>query len=281
MSTLNDSHPFLLLSEQLAEICKPLEAFGIHHFTYLKQYQNGDRISLSNKPKWIEDYYNLNLHQSSLFEDSVQGSAASFNLWFGDYDLEVYRHGKMYFNTMHSISIVEHKKTSCESYLFATTPDNSQAIHYLSNNREILYHFIMYLKDRGKLIFKQAEKHKMHVINQRDSASQKYTEWLQSPEWAQKMDAEKSNFFAATPIHRFTFEDRHVRPVNFTQRELLCIKHLLDHRTAAETAALLSLSARTVESYLNNIKSKLGCASKIELITTLKNSPYLYLSGKA
>ena len=106
----------------------------------------GSKISLSNKPKWIEDYYNFNLHESSLFEKNPEEYQASFNVFFGDYDLEVHRHGKLYYNTMHSISIIEPHSDSCEFYLFATTPDNEEAIHYLNNHREILYHFILLFK---------------------------------------------------------------------------------------------------------------------------------------
>jgi DNA-binding CsgD family transcriptional regulator len=131
------------------------------------------RISLSSKPSWIEAYYNLNLYQSSLFEEPAPGATASFNLWFGD--------------------------------------------------------------------------------------------------------EEKARFFANTPIHRFTFENCEYTDVNFSQRELACVKHLLDYKTAAETAVLMNVSTRTIESYLDNIKLKLNCTTKAELIRKLKNSPYLYL----
>lgn len=52
----------------------------------------------------------------------------------------------------------------------------------------------------------------------------------------------------------------------FTRREVECIVHLLDGRTVAETADLLDLSRRTVEYYVNNMKMKLGCHSKQELL---------------
>ncbi len=52
----------------------------------------------------------------------------------------------------------------------------------------------------------------------------------------------------------------------FTPREVQCIIHLLDGKTLAETADLLDLSRRTVEYYVNNMKLKLGCHSKQELL---------------
>jgi len=271
---MQSNHPFLLLSQQLEEICRPLEAFGIHHFTYLKQYRNGERISLSNKPAWIEAYYNLKLYDSSLFEEPKEGSLSSFNLWFGDYDLDVYRHGRLYFNTMHSISIVEHSRNYIETYLFATSPDNPESIHYLSNNRDILYHFIMYMKDRGKNIFTKAEKHKFTIEFQDDDSSKKYEDWFQNTELAKKLDQEKRNYFNNTPVHQFTFNTKNNSDVRFSNRELSCIKHLLNFKNASETAALMNISVRTVESYLNNIKCKLGCNTKAEILAILNSSKY-------
>lgn len=54
-----------------------------------------------------------------------------------------------------------------------------------------------------------------------------------------------------------------------TQRQIQCAECLLAGRTAKETGKLLGLSTRTVEYYLGNIKSKLECKNKSELIVKL------------
>jgi DNA-binding CsgD family transcriptional regulator len=54
-----------------------------------------------------------------------------------------------------------------------------------------------------------------------------------------------------------------------TQRQMQCAESLLNGRTAKETAFLLGLSTRTVEYYLGNIKLKLECRNKSELIAKL------------
>jgi len=51
-----------------------------------------------------------------------------------------------------------------------------------------------------------------------------------------------------------------------TLRERQCLKGLLKGETAKETAKILGLSFRTVESYLENIKRKLECQGKRELL---------------
>lgn len=266
---LKPNHPFLKLSLELAELCKPLELFGIHHFTYLKQFSNGNKISLSNKPKWIEDYYLYDLYQSSLFEQKPEDYQASFNVWFGDYDLEVYKHGKLYFNTMHSISITEPHSDCCEFYLFATSPDNSEAIHYLNNHREILYHFILYLKDRGMFLFESAEKNKIILKSKEIDTTKIFKANYQ------KLEDHKKLFFRTTPIRRFVLEQEEFREAKLSQREVDCIYHLLHKKTALETAGLMNISSRTVESYFENIKTKLNCKNKNGIIEKLKYNKYL------
>jgi DNA-binding CsgD family transcriptional regulator len=270
---IDDNHPLLTLSAKIVDICKPLEEFGIHHFTYLKQLSNGQRISLSNKPQWIADYYNLSLYQTSLFEKPFEGVTSTFNAWFGDFDLDVYWHGKEHYNTMHSISIVEYKRDSCESFLFSTTPDNQQAIYYLSNNREILFHFIMYFKDSAKDILKEASKNSITIPGSEWRVPEEYTKWFQNPAWEAALDERKENFFLKTPIRRVTLETP-LGPVVLTQREVMCIYHLLNYKSVSEAAKLMNLSQRTVESYLENIKNKLSCTTKADLLQILQNSPY-------
>jgi DNA-binding CsgD family transcriptional regulator len=49
-------------------------------------------------------------------------------------------------------------------------------------------------------------------------------------------------------------------------RERQCLKLLIESKSAKETAALLGLSRRTVEFYFENIKDKLSCWSKQEVL---------------
>ncbi len=54
-----------------------------------------------------------------------------------------------------------------------------------------------------------------------------------------------------------------------TTRELQCIDYLLQGFNNKNIATKLHLSPRTVEAYIENIKEKLCCKSKIELIIKL------------
>lgn len=266
---ITPKHPFIQCSLEVAVLCQPLETVGIHHFTYSKQFKGGGRVSLSNKPQWIADYYNLNLYQSSLFETEQVTYSSNFYVFFGDYDLDVYRHGKTCYNTMHSISIIEPAIDGCEFYLFATTPDNAAAIHFLNNNREILYHFISYFRDNGRSLLKTSSQHKITLPVAQKPAFD--NELLLGKTWADR----KKNFFKQTPLKRFVLEQQKFQEIHLTPKEMQCVFFTLHNKTSKEIGQLMNISFRTVESYLENIKIKLNLSSRAELIEQLSNNAFL------
>lgn len=55
-----------------------------------------------------------------------------------------------------------------------------------------------------------------------------------------------------------------------TKRERECCLHLLDGKMAFQIAQTLGINTRTVFFYIDNVKNKLGCDSKSELISMLR-----------
>ena len=74
-------------------------------------------------------------------------------------------------------------------------------------------------------------------------------------------------------FQKLTFGLEHLRfknsKVRFTRRETDCIRLLLLGLTIKEISKLLVLSPRTVEVYLDNIKAKLGCTRKSQIVSAL------------
>jgi len=56
-----------------------------------------------------------------------------------------------------------------------------------------------------------------------------------------------------------------------SRREQQCLYHFARGKTAKETALLLNLSFRTVEAYIFNLKKKLGCRHKRDLLKLYTN----------
>jgi DNA-binding NarL/FixJ family response regulator len=54
-----------------------------------------------------------------------------------------------------------------------------------------------------------------------------------------------------------------------TSRELQCAYYLLEGMTAKGIASQLNISHRTIEAHIDNIKHKLSCKNKIQLVLKL------------
>lgn len=66
-----------------------------------------------------------------------------------------------------------------------------------------------------------------------------------------------------------------------TNRECECIFLLIRGKTAKEIGALLSLSKRTVESYIENIRNKMNCKNKSEiLVKAVLNGYHNYIPAR-
>ena len=89
------------------------------------------------------------------------------------------------------------------------------------------------------------------------------------------MEENRKLFFRTTSIRRFYLQQEEYQNTKLSQREVDCIFYLIQNKTAIETAELMNISRRTVESYIENIKIKLACESKAAIIKKFRNNQYL------
>ncbi len=73
--------------------------------------------------------------------------------------------------------------------------------------------------------------------------------------------------------------DNQDKTLYLTHREAECMVHIAKGCTIRDTGERLKLSARTVEFYVKNIKKKLGCRTKSELIQRIYNSDFMQNVG--
>ena len=62
--------------------------------------------------------------------------------------------------------------------------------------------------------------------------------------------------------------------IYFTKRESECMLELLKGKSMKGIAEVLGLSSRTVEFYVKNMKRKVGCRTKFELIDIVRESDF-------
>ena len=63
--------------------------------------------------------------------------------------------------------------------------------------------------------------------------------------------------------------------IYFTKREAECMKWLLVGKTHSSIATILKLSPRSIEYYISNMRTKLGCRTKYQLIDLVRASEFM------
>ena len=72
--------------------------------------------------------------------------------------------------------------------------------------------------------------------------------------------------------------NNHQNKYELTNREYECVFLLIRGKSAKEIGVLLSISPRTVESYIENIKNKMDCKNKAEiLVKAVLNGYHTYI----
>lgn len=84
------------------------------------------------------------------------------------------------------------------------------------------------------------------------------------------LEGRESTFFAPPDVPLSQADGKMVSFMKaisgLTPQEMRCLDLFKEGKTAQATAAILGLSRRTVEHYFENIKDKLGCSSKFDLL---------------
>lgn len=168
------------------------------------------------------------------------------------------------FNTAHFIYVVDKHKAFDDMYSFATTPENEQILNHYMNNIDLLKKFLFYYKDKSNILIKNSTLIKYnndhfptsHTINQNIIDHHACTNSM--------------------PLNKITITG-HLGEALLSKRELDCLKLLTKSHSFKEIGKTLSLSPRTVETYVNNMKNKLGCDTKKQLIDLIFSMDMSYL----
>lgn len=261
---ISDKHFYITSSSDIDNIVAPLKTFKIHMFSFLRNYEDGSQIYLSNNAQWIKDYYGHCLFQSSLFESRPNQYQTGFIAWPMETNSDVFLHGKNYFNSHYGVTYCEKHFDFCEFYFFSGS-DVPYLQNLLLNNKDIIHHFILYFKDRARDLMKKANRYKILIPWERNPSvcSSEKNEILINR--LPNVEQLKADFFSKSKVHNYYFQDND-KEKKIPPRQLEFVIQLLNHKNIPEIADILNISTRTAESYLNDIKLKFNCDSKNELI---------------
>jgi DNA-binding CsgD family transcriptional regulator len=250
------------INKSFLDACRPLlEFLDLTHFIYIKLIGNNKRLYLCNDMTWIEDYLRLRLYEDPLHERRAiqhQGKSQPFAYWEGygsDMVFDILRNKNM----ANGFIIYEGN----EIFSFCTTCEKTNVFFSYLHNIEILKHFILFFKSKCASLIKAEDDGRL--ISSNTKANGKPAEANSAPQ------KDVHNIYNLMPLTSFIL-DLEESSVKLCKREAESLMYFSAGKNISETAWLMHISPRTTETYLNNLKIKLNCDSKSQLIELFQKS---------
>lgn len=247
----------------VAEICKPLFTFApITLFIHARIYKDGNYWALTNRDDWISYFHQAKYINPEVFDKPIKSGRylALKDLDIPDVQLKVARES---FNADYWFNIIETQDDYYDITGFATHRNNSTIIDTYLNDFDVYQHFLFYFKDKAHALIENAEMNRVLQPSLRYDQS-KIT-------MLDENKIRKENFYAQTPIKKYYLNPEDSNKY-ITQREFDCLNLMAKGKQIKEIARDLMLAPRTIESYLNNIRTRLGCRSRSQLMDIFRST---------
>lgn len=248
MSNFEDAFTKFVVKKErpIKSICAPLNDYlNIPIFTYTKLEACGKYVNLSNFSEALEGYYGkkMFLEDPHLIDPKLLRSGTLFipDFYSSNYFQDICKQARI----GQLLVILQSNGNSMEEFCFGLKEGNHSRT--LISNLELLHSFTRYFKREAADIIKRGLSEGFDV---KKTKGMLFSERSLSP--LSRKDPQVQKFLNTM--------------LPLTPREIQCVELFKEGKTAQMTAAILGLSQRTVESYFDNIKNKLGCKTKSDLL---------------
>ena len=263
MITLWKDHVLVSQYDHVKVICAPLKQIWIDGFFFMRIFPDGTFVYLSTNLLWTEDYltsYYLEKYAKQSISDHVF-MQRNISIWSMNIDSEVWQEGFQYFGVKDGLSITCPQNKWRDVFSFYVEKDNSITTTDLINLLDVLKKFSEYFLEKAANIIAAGYKARLVI-------PRKYVSKL----------PEKENRFKQASLKLFNQLSDDMGDINYagfknlSERECDCIRYAAQGYSGELIAKKLSLSKRTVESYITSARDKTSCKNLTELV-----SHYYYL----
>lgn len=259
------------VADRISVLCEPLfNNFNITVFGYTHFFNNGTYIDLCTNIEWQNhfiEYFASDLFISE-YMTGIFKNGTRYVMWDNDITHIKDKTHKDFivdscrFDIWHGFTIYKHFENTVEAWHFATTKDNNRIFNFYLNYLDLLEHFIRYFREKASDILDPSDKQKLIALQDNSFALAALSD---IPHDIISLGEKIKEFMKETNINRYCINTKK-NVVCLSPREVECLLHLSKNKTTKETAKLLNLSPRTIDAYIENIKKKLDCKRRSQLI---------------
>lgn len=234
---------------RLNQLCEPLQLIlNIPYFFYYSLDEEGQCTILGNDTDYLEFYYANQMHLKHPLYVHPSFLRSGYALIPAAWSKEDKETAHLQYGMQDLFLILEARKDKVEGFVFYDRHLNKDGLLPYVENLHLLMKFIPHFKKEAAFLI---EKMKAEQFNMREE--------------------QKENFFIVDPTIPFVKKNPKVdfflkAVLQLSPQEECCLELFKKGYSAQATASIMNLSRRTVESYFESIKNKLGCQSKSELL---------------
>lgn len=264
-------HILYSAESEVQQICRPffkktkLDSFEYHQF-----YKDGTTFCISTCSEWTRQYYLEGLYpfleelertpHYTILSPEMPFPTAAIDTQKVMNDLQLAKN----FNITHRIYMTTAYQDYFEVFGCGFTRNDCDKnsynnLEYLINKINAIEEFALYFKEKARKLIEQATLSRIAINNFFNIMNQK------------KENDVKLNKCA--PREFLVICEQ--KEVVLSKREAQCLYHLLQGKTAKETANTLCISPRTVEVYLRSLKDKTNSGTKIDIIAKIDKLHFL------
>ncbi len=238
-------------NNKIKKVTKPLrDHFGIEYFSHHQINSRGNYVCLADRIDYAENYVQNKIYLT----EAYHGLPALFQPGVSYWQLpDEWENG---FDVRVGVMLIEKKEDTAHFYGFCAR--SKSAIKTLAfNHPKILSSFASHFCHELR-----------HELEEMRYAEFDIFTLSANPDQPQHAHIDKSTLYAYYKDLGLSAEVSISKKISKRERE--CLLLLLDAKSAKETASILGIGYRTVESYFENIKVKFNCWTKQELFTQAK-----------
>lgn len=256
MSVLSN-YPFLCLTSEIQEICKPLNQLDISCLVFVRRYTSGKEVCLSTEPGWTQYFYDNQLYRSLILDKTVPAPLATFKPhiypWTQFEDSRVRLDQSKYFGVGLGLTIEYPREDHVDLFHFGAKNENTEMKGLILSYQEYLTHFVYYFYEKTHKLL-EGEKATNYLIKLADR--EPYSGLLNLK--GHGSHTKICDFIKHTNTHSFLLPSHRKGNILVTKREAECLYYLARGYTSAQIATEWSRSIKTVEKTIENTKFKLG-----------------------
>ncbi len=263
-----DNHRAIHSSSHVTEICNPLfNSFDISFFNFVRIYKNGNRLSLANRPDWLQHYFEQQYQNIAIFKNNKECYLHKALLWDAFKNDHVINIATENFDIAHGLTMIRKHNGYCDFFHFASQKQNIQIINTYLNYYEFLDNFTLYFTEKCYDLMKTIKPYQsVPESSHTPHTSRLSCAQINPKSYSVHMNQthQDSGFLESIRLHKYHVQGK-LGKVMLTKKQLHCLTLLADNKKTKEIANLLSVSTKTIDSYIETLMNKLGGYSRVEL----------------